>query len=141
MSARDATRWQGSRAPSRATLGFDRGAAAVPFRHEAKHVLPRWLRRERFEPLDGNRSDVRKLVNAADSRPDNAAWSDRIRATVQRGFDFAPQNEIRLFKRVIVKGDIGSGLVLDEQESMVHGARRLIDQPLQEHAGREARWA
>ena len=87
----------------------------------------------------GTESDVRERVYAADASPHNAARSDRIRATVQRGFDFSAQNEVRLFEGVIVQGDVGSGLVLDEQESMVHGATRLINQPLQEHAGRKTR--
>ena len=57
-----------------------------------------------------------------------------IDLAVQRAFDLAAEDEVRLLERVVVQADADARLVLDEQQPVMARAEVLVDQPLQEHA-------
>src|SRR4030095_13200301 len=108
--------------------------ASLPFRHEAKHVLLRRLRRERLQPGHGLVADVGESVHAADARPEDVARLADIGLAVHRTFHLTAEDEVRLFERMVVQPEPDPRLILDKQQAMVACAEIFVDEPLEEDA-------
>src|SRR5690606_16856360 len=106
----------------------------IPLGHEPEDVLLRRLRRERLQPAHRLGADVSERVHAPDTGPENVTSLRAVLPAIERSLDFTAQDEIGLLERVVVEPDADAGLILDEEQPVMSGARVLVEEPLEEDA-------
>src|SRR5580692_8080790 len=91
--------------------------------------------RLRLNPADRLRAVVGEAVDAADTSPDHVAGAQVIAFAVRDSVYAPADNEVGLFKRVIVRIDLRARRILNQEQRLVRGAERAIDKHLDGDAG------